>query len=110
MRKLMLSAALIIVGLFASSANAMPTGNQSAPGNSLVQKADYACGRGYHLSPRGYCRPNGPPRGYYGGGWDRRDRWEDRREWRDRQARREWRDRQDWRDRRGWYYQQDYRW
>ena len=106
MRKLMLSATLIFAGLFAHGANAMPFGSPAAPDNPLVQKADYACGRGFHLSPRGYCRPNGPPRGYYGG-WDGRDRWEQRREWRERQARREWRDR---RDSGGWYYQQDYRW
>lgn len=44
MRKLVLSAALIIAGLFASGANAMPIGNQSAPGNSLVQKPTMPAG------------------------------------------------------------------
>lgn len=112
MRRLILSAACIVTGLFATGVNAMPAGKHSAPDTSLIQKVDYACGRGYHLSPRGFCRPNRPPPGYYGG-WDRRDRWEERREWRERQARREWRDRHDrrnWHDRRGWHGEPDYRW
>ncbi|WP_418137428.1 GCG_CRPN prefix-to-repeats domain-containing protein [Agrobacterium sp. El2ro-1b] len=107
MRKMILTAGLIFGALFGTGANAMPVGQPSAPSASHVQTVDYACGRGYHLSPRGNCRPNGPPR--YERGWDRRDRWEARREWRERQARREWRqwhdrrDYRDYRDRRDYY-------
>ncbi|MDZ7927448.1 MAG: hypothetical protein U5L46_10330 [Agrobacterium sp.] len=107
MRKMILSAGLILGALFGSGANAMPVG-QPAPLASNIQTVDYACGRGFHLSPRGYCRPNGPPR--YERGWDRRDRWEGRREWRERQARREWRERRDWREHREWRDRRDYRW
>ena len=85
MRKMILTAGLIFGALFGTGANAMPVGQPSTPSASHVQTVDYACGRGFHLSPRGYCRPNGPPR--YERGWDRRDRWEARREWRERQGR-----------------------
>ncbi|AQS63477.1 hypothetical protein AGRHK599_LOCUS4850 [Rhizobium rhizogenes] len=112
MRKMIFGAGMILSALFGTGANAMPVGQPSAPATSNVQTVDYACGRGFHLSPRGYCRPNGPPR--YERGWDRRDRWEGRREWRERQARREWRerrDRRDWRQHREWRDRRDYyRW
>lgn len=108
MRKMILSAGIILGALFGSGANAMPVGQPAAPLASNVQSVDYACGRGFHLSPRGYCRPNGPPR--YERGWDRRDRWEARREWRERKARREWRERRDWREHREWRDRRDYRW
>ena len=94
MRKMILTAGVILGALLGTGANAMPVGQPSAPSASHIQNVDYACGRGFHLTPRGYCRPNGPR---YERGWDRRDRWEGRREWRERQARREWRE---WRDRR----------
>jgi hypothetical protein len=90
MRKMILTAGLILGALFGTGANAMPVGQPSAPSASHIQKVDYACGRGFHLTPRGYCRPNGP-------------RYERGREWRERQARREWRE---WRDRRDY---RDYR-
>lgn len=109
MRKMILTAGLILGALIGTGANAMPIGQASAPQASKVQNVDYACGRGFHLSPRGYCRPNGPPR--YERRWDRRDRWEGRREWRERQARREWRERRDWREHREWRDRRDYyRW
>lgn len=83
MRKLILAATLMIAGLVGvGSANAMPIGVSPAPSASNVVTVDYACGRGYHLSPRGYCRPNRwapPPRPrYYSHRWDRRDHWERR--------------------------------
>ncbi len=106
MRKMILTAGLIFGALFGTGASAMPVGQPSAPSASHVQTVDYVCGRGYHLTPRGNCRPNAPR---YERGWDRRDRWEARREWRERQARREWRqwhdrrDYRDYRDRRDYY-------
>ncbi|MBB3947002.1 hypothetical protein GGQ73_002966 [Rhizobium skierniewicense] len=109
MRKIIFSAGIILGSLLANVANAMPSVHPSVPLASDVQKVDYACGRGFHLSPRGYCRPNGPPREYRDR-WDRRDRWEARREWRDR---REWRERRDYYDQREWrgrHEYRDYRW
>ncbi|MBN7808823.1 hypothetical protein JZX86_26200 [Agrobacterium rosae] len=98
MRKLIFGAGIILTALIGSGANAMPVGNPSAPAASVVHNVDYACGRGFRLSPRGYCRPVGPPR-HYEQRWDRRDRWHDRREWRDRRDHREWRSHRDRRDR-----------
>ncbi|WP_420885060.1 GCG_CRPN prefix-to-repeats domain-containing protein [Agrobacterium rubi] len=109
MRKIIFSAGIILGSLLANVASAMPSVQPSLPSPSVVQKVDYACGRGFHLSPRGYCRPNGPPREYRDR-WDRRDRWEARREWRDR---RDWRERRDNYDRpewRGRHEYRDYRW
>ncbi len=62
MRNVVLGAALLISGLMGASANAMPLAQPLAPDTTDIQTVDYACGRGYHLSPRGFCRPNGPPR------------------------------------------------
>ncbi|POO50707.1 GCG_CRPN prefix-to-repeats domain-containing protein [Agrobacterium rosae] len=98
MRKLIFGAGIILTALIGSGANAMPVGNPSAPAAPVVHDVDYACGRGFRLSPRGYCRPVGPPR-HYEQRWDRRDRWHDRREWRDRRDHREWRSHRDRRDR-----------
>lgn len=112
MRKIVLSAALLVSALLSSGANALPIVQSGLPISSQLQNVDYACGRGYHLSPRGFCRPNGPPRDYRDR-WDRRDRWEARREWRERQARREWRERRAWEEERRWrggYDYREYRW
>ncbi|WP_413785986.1 GCG_CRPN prefix-to-repeats domain-containing protein [Agrobacterium sp. rho-13.3] len=112
MRKIILSAGIILSSVFANVANAMPLAQPSIPSASSVQKVDYTCGRGFHLSPRGYCRPNGPPREYRDR-WDRRDRWAERREWRDRRDHREWRERRDWHQQREWrgrHGYRDYRW
>ncbi|WP_082760341.1 GCG_CRPN prefix-to-repeats domain-containing protein [Agrobacterium bohemicum] len=102
MRKIVMGAGIILSSVFANVANAMPSVQPSVPSVSVVQKVDYACGRGFHLSPRGYCRPNRPPPEY-------RDRWEARREWRDRRDRREWRERRDFYDRREWRRRDEYR-
>ncbi|MFC5757624.1 GCG_CRPN prefix-to-repeats domain-containing protein [Rhizobium sp. GCM10022189] len=97
MRKLLVTAALLAAGITAGAANAAPVGNIAVPAASNVVTVDFACGRGYHLSPRGFCRPNRwapPPPRYYGWhrgyGWDRphygwreyrrHDRWN--RDWR----------------------------
>ncbi|WP_337270615.1 GCG_CRPN prefix-to-repeats domain-containing protein [Oryzifoliimicrobium ureilyticus] len=44
-------------------AEAMPIASVSEPSAAPVVKVDYACGRGFHLSRWGDCRPNwgGPP-------------------------------------------------
>ena len=106
MRKIILGAGIILSSVFANAANAMPSVQPFVPSVSDVQKVDDACGRGFHLSPRGYCRPNGPPREYRDR-WDRRDRWEARREWRDRRDRRDFYDQREWRGR---HEYRDYRW
>ena len=97
MRKIIFSAGIILGSLLANVANAMPSVPPSVPSASNVQKVDYACGRGFRLSPRGYCRPNDPPREYRDR-WDRRHRWQARREWRDLYDQREWRGRHEYRD------------
>ena len=92
MRNIILAASLLVAGLFAGPASSMPLGGITTPPNVNIQNVDRACGRGFHLSPRGFCRPNGPPPPRYDR-YDRRDHWDRRgpppREWR--------RDRRDWR-------------
>ncbi|MCK8779113.1 hypothetical protein M0654_03850 [Rhizobium sp. NTR19] len=110
MRGLILAAGLLIAGLTGGTANAMPAGGVSAPSSSLIQTVDWACGRGFHLSPRGYCRPNRwapppPPRHVYR--HHRRDHWDHRgppRHWRERDRfdGRDWRDHREWRRDRDW--------
>ncbi|WP_376776093.1 GCG_CRPN prefix-to-repeats domain-containing protein [Rhizobium populisoli] len=99
MRKIMLAATLMISGILGGgSANALPFGNVDTPRASNVVTVDYACGRGYHITPRGNCRPNRwepPPRPrYYSDRAERRDRWErhgpPRRDWRERRIYRQW--------------------
>lgn len=104
MRGLILSAGIVLGTLVGGAANAMPIGQPAAPAASTVQNVDYACGRGFHLSPRGFCRPNRPPPRYERR-WDRREHWRDRREWRERRERREWREHRrnrDYREYRDW--------
>lgn len=89
MKTILLASALLICGLTAYSADAMPIAPLKAP--SDVTRVDYACGRGWHLNDWGECRPNRwhrrpppywgdrpPPR--YGWGWD--GPRSERREWR----------------------------
>ncbi|TCR97820.1 hypothetical protein [Rhizobium sp. BK418] len=75
MRKLLITVALLAAGTTSGVANAAPVGGVAVANTSNVLTVDYACGRGYHLSPRGFCRPNrwGPPPRYYG--WDRGYGW-----------------------------------
>jgi len=67
-----LAAAILLLVPAATAASAMPMTTVTGAANNVVQVAD-GCGRGYHLTPWGACRPNGwrgpPPRDY--GGWDR---------------------------------------
>ena len=68
MKKLIITAALVISGFVATAANAMPTVAFSKAPSSVVH-VDYACGRGFHVTPWGECRPNGwrrPPPPYWG--------------------------------------------
>lgn len=98
MRKLLLVVGILFAALTGGAANAAPFGMVTAPAASPVVNVDYACGRGFHLSPRGYCRPNRwapPPRPrYYSHHWHRRDHWDrrgpPRRDWRDRREYRRW--------------------
>jgi hypothetical protein len=104
MRGLILTAGIVLGTLLSGGANAMPIGQPSTPSTSAVQNVDYYCGRGFHLSPRGFCRPNRPPPRYERR-WHGRDHWRDRREWRDRHERREWREHRrhrDYREYREW--------
>lgn len=99
MRKLLVTIALLAAGITAGAANAMPVGSVAAPAVSNIITVDYACGRGYHLSPRGFCRPNRwapPPRRYYG--WDRSYGWDrPHRDWREYRRYDRWDRDRDWR-------------
>jgi len=79
MRISVIATALILGGVAASAAQAMPApAPVDAAKMSEVVKVDYACGRGWHMTPWGHCRPNryappprdwnrrGPPPGWYG--------------------------------------------
>lgn len=58
MRKTMIAIAIALSGLGVSVAEAMPMAAvQSGATNNVVQ-VDYACGRGFHITPWGDCRPN----------------------------------------------------
>ena len=106
MRSSVFAIAALLGGLAVSSAEAMPIPAVGTTAAVPVVKVDYACGRGWHATRWGECRPNRwgppprygwgggyhrppPPWGWHGhrdgwrgdGGW-RRDRWRDRhRDW-----------------------------
>lgn len=70
MRRLVIAAALVASGFAATAANAMPTVSFSKAPSSVV-RVDYECGRGFHVTPWGECRPNRwrrppPPPPYWG--------------------------------------------
>jgi hypothetical protein len=92
MRKLILAVTLLLSGFAGGAANAMPVGDVASTPSSNVVAIDYSCGRGYHLSPRGFCRPNEwapPPRPrYYSDRWDRRG--PPHRYWREHRYYRQW--------------------
>ncbi|TCU19248.1 GCG_CRPN prefix-to-repeats domain-containing protein [Rhizobium sullae] len=82
MKIISLAAALVIGGLSAVSAEAMPMApahaEPAAP--SAITKVDYACGPGWRLTRWGECRPRfyrppprywGPPPQRWGWGWER---------------------------------------
>lgn len=99
MKTLSIAAALLAGSLSIGTAEAMPSGTINVQSN--VTTVDYACGRGWHVTPWGACRPNRrrpPAVVFYGGprwGWERqrRDwdgprwrherRWDHHRRWRD---------------------------
>lgn len=62
--------ALALGGLAASAAQAMPAPAVDRGAPSSVVNIDYACGRGWHVTPWGHCRPNEryapPPPRYWG--------------------------------------------
>jgi hypothetical protein len=99
MRKLLVTIALLAAGITAGAANAAPVGSMTALAASNIITVDFACGRGYHLSPRGFCRPNRwapPPRRYYG--WDRSYGWDrPHRGWREYRRYERWDRDRDWR-------------
>ncbi|WP_442200895.1 GCG_CRPN prefix-to-repeats domain-containing protein [Rhizobium sp. RAF56] len=80
MRMSVLATALVLGGVAASTAQAMPSPAPiDAAKTSQIVNVDYACGRGWHATPWGHCRPNryappprrdwerrGPPPGWYG--------------------------------------------
>jgi hypothetical protein len=71
MRMSLIATALVLGGVAASAAQAMPMPAVAAQQTPSVVKVDYACGPGWHVTPWGHCRPNRaylPPR--YG--WARR--------------------------------------
>ncbi|MBX5157929.1 hypothetical protein HJB89_12465 [Rhizobium sp. NZLR8] len=92
MKAFSIAAALLAGSLSVGTAEAMPMGTINVQSNvtSDVTKVDYACGRGWHLTRWGECRPNWrrpPPVAFYGGpprwGWERRHRDWDGPRWRD---------------------------
>ncbi|WP_092714470.1 GCG_CRPN prefix-to-repeats domain-containing protein [Rhizobium multihospitium] len=98
MRSSVIAIAALFGSLVVSSAEAMPIPAVGTAASVPIVKVDYACGRGWHLTRWGECRPNrwGPPPrrwGYYRPpppppwGWHghrhHRDGWRDDR-WRDR--------------------------
>ncbi|MFS8048335.1 GCG_CRPN prefix-to-repeats domain-containing protein [Rhizobium sp. BR 314] len=111
MRSTVIAIAALLGGLAVSSAEAMPIPAVGTPAGVTTSGApavnvDYACGRGWHATPWGECRPNrwGPPPPRWGyrrpppppWGWHghrhHRDDWREDRGWRDDG----WRRRRDW--------------
>jgi len=59
MKRLHLLAAVFVLGAAGTSvAQAMPAAPAGLRQASPVIEADWACGRGFHMTPRGVCRPN----------------------------------------------------
>ena len=81
MKLSMIVAALALSGIAASAAQAMPVPAVAA-GQTPVVTVDYACGPGWHITPRGRCVPNAPPPRYWGHrpppgyGWGYHDRYD----------------------------------
>jgi len=99
MKALSIAAALLAGSLSIGTAEAMPSGKINVQSN--ITTVDYACGRGWHMTQWGDCRPNrrrpqvmfyygGPPRW----GWER--------------PRRDW-DGPRWRHERGWGHHRRWR-
>jgi|EndMetStandDraft_7_1072992.scaffolds.fasta_scaffold207274_2 hypothetical protein len=79
MRKTIIAMAIALSGFGVSVAEAMPMGavQSGATSNSNIVQVDYACGRGYHVTPWGDCRPNWrrPPPPRYERRYERRYGW-----------------------------------
>jgi hypothetical protein len=90
MKRIVFATAMLFGAVLSTAASAMPAISVDMPASGIVQ-VDWACGRGFHQTPWGQCRPNrwGPPpvRAYWGhrpGYWNGpRHGWrDDHREWR----------------------------
>ena len=91
MKKIVFASAILFGAMLSTAASAMPVVSVTKPASDVVQ-VDWACGRGFHQTPWGQCRPNrwGPPpmRAYWGHrpsrDWDGpRHGWhDDHRDWR----------------------------
>ncbi|WP_168598795.1 hypothetical protein [Rhizobium sp. SG570] len=101
MRSSVFAIAALLGGLAVSSAEAMPVPAIGTTAAVPVVKVDYACGRGWHVTRWGECRPNRwgpppprygwghrppPPWGWYGhrdyrDGWHGDGRWRRHRDW-----------------------------
>ncbi|PZM16097.1 GCG_CRPN prefix-to-repeats domain-containing protein [Rhizobium tubonense] len=70
MKSSVIVSAVLLGGLAATSVEAMPIAKSATTESvSSVVTVDYACGRGWHATPWGECRPNawrGPPPRYWG--------------------------------------------
>jgi hypothetical protein len=59
MNRILITSTLLAACLLGGTANAMPTARAGmAATEQKPVLVDYACGRGWHLTPWGHCRPN----------------------------------------------------
>lgn len=65
MKSMFLAAALLVAGGVSAEAQPMPVAPKIVPAqgavSGLVEKVDYACGRGWRLNRWGECVPRRPP-------------------------------------------------
>ncbi|WFS01948.1 GCG_CRPN prefix-to-repeats domain-containing protein [Rhizobium tumorigenes] len=87
MKNMIIASAILVGGLFATGASAMPAVS-IAKAPTVVVQVDYVCGPGFHQTPWGDCRRNGwrrgpppPPPRFYGHHRPPPPYWGDRR-WR----------------------------
>lgn len=80
MRMTTIALAIAMSGFGVSIAEAMPIAPVESGATKNAVLVDYACGRGYHLTPWGNCRPNWrqPPPPRYGWRYERSYGWGDR--------------------------------
>ncbi|KQV10535.1 hypothetical protein ASC97_17520 [Rhizobium sp. Root1203] len=80
MRMTTIALAIAMSGFGVSIAEAMPIAPIESGATKNAVLVDYACGRGYHLTPWGNCRPNWrqPPPPRYGWRYERSYGWGNR--------------------------------
>ena len=65
MKSMFLAAAILAAGAVAAEAQPMPVAPKVVPANGaasgLIEKVDWACGRGWRLNRWGECVPRRPP-------------------------------------------------